>query len=141
VWLLHWFCKVVREKCWFFIGFTKVVRENVGKPLVVKRKRADNCRTTLPGTVLQKDPQKDSQKDSHKTRQRTHKGLTKGPTKDSQKDSQKASQREKMMFLHWFYKVVREKCGYYTGFTRLSAKSVGFSLVLQRLSANMLENH
>ena len=76
VWLLHWLYKVVREKCCFFIGFTKVVREHVGKPLVFKRKLADNCRTTLPSTVLKKD----SQKDAQRTHKRTHKGLTKGLT-------------------------------------------------------------
>ena len=41
----------------------------------------------------------------------------------------------KSLFFHWFYKVVREKCCFFIGFTRLSSKSVVFSLVLQGLSA------
>ena len=36
---------------------------------------------------------------------------------------------------HWFCKVVREKGCFYIGFTRLSAKKVVFTLVLQGLSA------
>ena len=36
---------------------------------------------------------------------------------------------------HWFYKVVRDKGCFYIGFTRLSAKKVVFTLILQGLSA------
>ena len=39
--------------------------------------------------------------------------------------------REKYYFLYWFYKVVREKCCFYTGFTRLSANNIVFTMVLQ----------
>ena len=62
--------------------------------------------------------------------QRTHNGLT----KDSQRTHTKIIEKalvllgcpRKMMFLHWFYKVVREKCCFYTVFMRLSAKNVVF---------------
>ena len=47
--------------------------------------------------------------------------------------------REKCCFL-WFYKVVREKCCFYIGFTRLSAKKVVFTLVLEGLSAKNVKN-
>ena len=40
-----------------------------------------------------------------------------------------------MLFIHWFYKVVRDKCCFSIGFTRLSATNVVFPLVLQGLSA------
>ena len=44
----------------------------------------------------------------------------------------------KVLFLHWFYKVVREKYCFYIGFTRLSTKSVVFTLVLQGCPRKML---
>ena len=44
---LHWFYKVVREKCCFYIGFTKVVREKREKPCVKTTFFVDNP----PGTV------------------------------------------------------------------------------------------
>ena len=44
----------------------------------------------------------------------------------------------KVLFLHWFYKVVREKGCFYIGFIRLPAGNVVFTLVLQRLPPKML---
>ena len=46
-----------------------------------------------------------------------------------------------MLFLHWFYKVVHEKCCFYIGFTRLSTKRVVFTLVLQGCPRKMLFLH
>ena len=92
-----------------------------------------------------------------KDSQRIHNGLTIGLTMDSQwthngltKDSQRTHTKiiekalvllgcpRKRLFLHWFYKVVREKCCFYNSFIRLSAKHVVFTLVLQGLSAKNL---
>ena len=64
----------------------------------------------------------------------THNGLTmdsqwthKGLTKDSHRIHTKIIEKalvllgcpRKRLFLHWFYKVVREKCCFYIGFTRV----------------------
>ena len=85
----------------------------------------------------------------------THNGLTmdsqwihKGLTKDSHKIHTKIIEKalvllgcpRKWLFLHWFYKVVREKCCFYIGFIRLSAKNVVFTLVLRRLSRKNMKN-
>ena len=45
---LHWFYKVVREKCCFYIGFTRVVREKPYKTLVESTLFVDNP----PGMLL-----------------------------------------------------------------------------------------
>ena len=70
--------------------------------------------------------------------QRTHKGLTKDSHRIHTKINEKAlvflGCPRKRLFLHWFYKVVREKGCFYTGFIRLSAKNVVFTMVLQGLS-------
>ena len=119
---LHWFCKVVREKCCFYIGFTRVVREKPYKTCVKTTFFVDN----------QSDSQKDSQKDSQSDSQRTHNGLTtdsqwthNGLTKDSQ--STHNGLTPKSLKKRLFYKVVREKGCFYIGFTRLSAKHVVFA--------------
>ena len=79
------------------------------------------------------------------------KGLTKGLTMDSQKDSPEEFQQDthteqnKMVCCpvtdrgHGATYVVREKCCFYIGFIRLSAKHVVFTLVLRRLSAKNLK--
>ena len=153
--ILHWCDKVVCEKGCFYTGFTKVVREKPCKTNVTPIFFADN-----PPGMVSPDSQSDSQSDSQRTHhgltmdsQRTHNRLTmdsqwthKGLTKDSQWIHTKIIEKalvflgcpRKRLFLHWFYKVVREKCCFYIGFTRLSAKSVVFTLVLQWLSAKML---
>ena len=46
-----------------------------------------------------------------------------------------------MLCLHWFYKVVGEKACFYIGFTRLSAKSIVFTLVLQGCPRKVLFLH
>ena len=123
-WLfLHWFYKVVREKCCFYIGFTRVVREKPCKALSKSSFFVDNP----PGMVSPHGLTTDSQW--------THNGLT--------KDSQWTHTRftPKSLFLHWFYKVVREKGCFYIGFTRLSAKNDVFTLVLQGCPRNMLFLH
>ena len=55
--------------------------------------------------------------------QRTHKGFTKDSHKIHTKIIEKAlvllGCPLKWLFLHWFYKVVREKCCFYIGFTRV----------------------
>ena len=76
-------------------------------------------------------------RDSKRVHKRIHKSITKGFTKDSQRTRKRTHKRihkafanglkgcpRKMLFLHWFYKVVREKHCFYIGFTRLSATSV-----------------
>ena len=113
---LHWFYKVVREKCCFYIGFKRVVREKREKAYVKTRFFRDNP----PGTVL-----------GH---QRFTKELA-PPTKIIEKALVFLGCPRKSLFLHWFYKVVREKACFYSGFTRLSAKNVVFTLVLKGLSA------
>ena len=72
------------------------------------------------------DSQSDSQR-NHKglamDSQRTHKGLTKDSHKIHTKIIEKAlvllGCPRKMLFLHRFYKVAREKCWFYSGFTRV----------------------
>ena len=51
---LHWFYKVVREKCCFYIGFTKVVREKREETCVKTRFFVDNP----PGMVWAPEEQK-----------------------------------------------------------------------------------
>ena len=58
---LHWFCKVVREKCCFYIGFARVVRESPCKTCVKTTFLADN-----PGTIWTR----------RRRSSRTHPGLT-----------------------------------------------------------------
>ena len=75
--------------------------------------------------------------------QRTHNGLTMDSQRTHNQTHNEIVEKalvflgcpRKMLFLHWFYKVVREKCCFYVGFTRLSANNVVFTLVLQGLSA------
>ena len=85
--------------------------------------------------------------------QQTHNALTmdsqwthKGHTKDSHRIHNEIIEKalvflgcpRKMLFLQWFYKIVRENGCFYIGFVRLSASNAVFTLVLRRLSAKML---
>ena len=80
------------------------------------------------------DSQSDLQSDSQSDSQRTHNGLTKDSHRIHTKIIEKAlvllGCPRKRLFLHWFCKVVREKCCFYIGFARLSAKKAVFTLVL-----------
>merc|ERR1712185_795584 len=76
----------------------------------------------------------------------THNGLTtdsqwthNGPTKDSQRTH--TGFTPKSLKKHWFSWVVREKCCFSIGFTRLSATNVVFPLVLQGCPREMLFFH
>ena len=44
----------------------------------------------------------------------------------------------KLLFLHLFYRVVREKACFYIGFTRLSTNNVVFTMEIRRLSTKNL---
>ena len=110
---LHWFYKVVREKCCFYIGFTRVVREKWCFTLVLQGKLADNSRTTRTWFWPQQQQQDVNWPHNSpscrieslisRSLARTHKGLT----QDSHQNHGKS-----------------------IGFTRLSAKKVVFTLVL-----------
>ena len=56
---LHWFYKVVREKCCFYIGFTKVVREKLYKTCVKSTFFVDNP----PGMVSPEEEQQQQQQE------------------------------------------------------------------------------
>ena len=135
---LQWFYKVVSDKGCFYIGFTRL--------------SADNRHGHESARGLKMDAQRIYKRTHKKTHKRTHKKIHTGLTKYSQTDSQKDSQRihtrihkrihkrthkrpHKRIQTYWLYtgftRLSAKSVVFYIGFTRLSAKSVVFILVLQ----------